>query len=61
MASECYQMLKAAFGKTGYESFQDIEGFSRFKEGGGGEGGRLDHRLMMTNAWVEQCPVQRQK
>jgi hypothetical protein len=39
-ATECYEMLKTAFGEKAMEA---------------------ELRLMMTNALVDQCPVQHQK
>ena len=52
-ATECYEMLKTAFGEQAMGRSQTFLWHSRFKAG--------RTRLMMTNAMVNQCPVQRQK
>ena len=51
-ATECYEMLKTAFGEQALGHSQTFQWFSRFKAG---------RTLMMTNTLVDQCPVQRQK
>ena len=51
-ATECYDMLKTALGEQAMGRSQTFQWFSRFK---------AELRLMMTNALVDQCPVQRQK
>ena len=52
-ATECYEMLKTAFREQAMGHSQTFQWFSRFKA--------AELRLMMMNALVDQCPVQRQK
>ena len=52
-ATGCYEMLKTAFGEKAIGRSQIFQWFSRFKQ--------AELRLMMTNALVDQCPVQRHK
>jgi len=46
-ATECYEMLKTAFGEQHFSGFLGLR--------------QAELRLMMTNALVDQCPVQLQK
>ena len=52
-ATECYEMLKTAFGEQSMGRSQNFSGFPRLRQ--------AELRLMMTNALVNKCPVQRQK
>jgi len=52
-ATECYEMLKTAFGEQAMGRSQTFQWFSRFKAG--------RTSILMTNVLVDQCPVQRQK
>ena len=52
-ATECYEMLKTALGNKLWVVPKHFSGFPGLSE--------AELRLMMTNALVEQCPVQRQK
>ena len=53
-ATECYEMLKTAFGEQAMghsQTFQWI--FPGLRQ--------AELRMLMTNALVDQCPVQQQK
>ena len=52
-ATECYEMLKTAFGEQAMGRSQTFQCFTGLRQ--------AELRLMMTNALVDQCPVQRQK
>jgi len=52
-ATECYEMLKTAFGKNVWVVTKHFSGFPGLRQ--------AELRLMTTNALVDQCPVQRQK
>jgi len=52
-ATECYEMLKTAFGKKLWVVPKHFSGFPGLSQ--------AEPQLMMTNALVDQCPVQRQK
>ena len=52
-ATECYEMLKTAFGEQAMVVPKHFSGFPGLMQ--------TELRLMMTNALVNQCPVQRQK
>jgi len=52
-ATEYYKMLKTAFGKKLWVVPKHFSGFPGLRQ--------AELRLMMTNALVDQCPVQRQK
>jgi len=52
-ATECYKILKTAFWKKLWVVPKHFSGFPGLRQ--------AELRLMMNNALVEQCPVQRQK
>ena len=52
-ATEYYEMLKTALGEQLMGRSQTFRGFTGLRQ--------AELRLMMTNALVDQCPVQRQK
>ena len=52
-ATECYEMLKTAFGEQAMGLSKHFSGFPGLRQ--------AELQLMMTNALVDQCPVQRQK
>ena len=52
-ATECYEMLKTPFGEHAMGRSQHFSGFPGLRQ--------AELRLMMTNALVDQCPVQCQK
>ena len=52
-ATECYEMLKTAFGEQAMGLPKHFSGFPGLRQ--------AELRLMMTNALFDQCPVQRQK
>ena len=52
-ATECYEMLKTAFGEQAMGRSQHFSGFPGLRQ--------TEFQMMMTNALVDQCPVQRQK
>ena len=51
--TECYEVLKTAFGEQDMVVPKHFSGFPGLRQ--------AELRLMMTNALVDQCPVQRQK
>ena len=51
-ATECYEMLKTAFGEQAMGRSQTFQWFSRFKAG---------RTSIDDDALVDQCPVQHQK
>ena len=52
-ATECCEMLKTAFGEQAMGRSPTFQWFSRLRQ--------AELLLMMTNALVDQCPVQHQK
>ena len=52
-ATECYEMLKTALGNKLWVVPNHFSGFPGLRQ--------KELRLMMTNALVDECPVQRQK
>ena len=52
-ATECFEMLKTAFGEQAMGSSQTFQCFPGLRQ--------AELRLILTKAVVNQCPVQRQK
>ena len=52
-ATECYEMLKTAFGEQAMGRYQTFQCFPRLRQ--------AEFRQIMTDALVDQYPVQRHK